>query len=274
MKKFVSMRSWLLVFPAFLFLVLFFLIPLLYIFVESFISKGGFSFFHYQETFSDSAFRTIYFRSIKISFLVTLLAVALGYPSALVIAKMRPNKRAFIMSLIILPLMVNSVARTFAWFVIMGRFGLINQFLSSLSIINHPVKILFTEQAIIIGLLQLFFPLMVLPLVSALENLPAGVEEAARSLGASKSKAFFRIVFPLSTEGLVLGGTLVFTGSITAYTTPAILGGNKVLMLSTLLYQKSMVLFDWGGATVVSIVMLLTTIALNRALHQFKPKYS
>ncbi len=116
--------------------------------------------------------------------------------------------------------MISPVARTYAWLVILGRTGIVNVALTGLGLSDEPIRFLFSETAIFIGLIQLFFPLMVLPLVSALENLPADVVPAARVLGASWWTVFRRILLPLTREGLVVGGTLVFVGPLTVYVTP------------------------------------------------------
>jgi putative spermidine/putrescine transport system permease protein len=170
--------------------------------------------------------------------------------------------------LLVLPLMISPVARTYAWIVILGRTGIVNVAAAGLGLSDEPLRILFTETAVFIGLLQLFFPLMVLPLISALENLPADVVPAARVLGASWGRIFLQIILPLTREGLVVGGTLVFVGSLTAYITPAILGGSKVLMLETLLYQRVSVANDFVSAGVISVILIAMSIATNVLLRQ------
>ena len=174
------------------------------------------------------------------------------------------------MSLAILPLMTNAVARTYAWLVILGRFGTINNIMSALGLTQRPVKLLYTEGAVIVGLSQLFMPLMILTLVSAMENIRPDVIQAARSLGASNVKTFFKVIVPLSREGLVIGGVLVFTGSITAFVTPWMMGGSRVMMLSTLLRQKAIVSLDWNTATVVAVIMFATTIGANLLLKRIR----
>jgi len=253
---------WFWTFPALCFLTIFFIAPLFFIFMESFQAEKRWGFNNYINVFSQPVFTTALLRTLKISTIVTFLAALLAYPAASAIIKSK--RRNLLMSLIILPLMTNAVARTYAWLVIMGRHGLINSVLLSLWDTRNPVQILYTESAVIIGLLQLFLPFMVLSLVSALENMPADVEKAAYSLGANKLQTFWRVVFPLSREGLVFGGTLVFTGSTTAYVTPAMLGGTKLLMLSTLLQQKSLVLLQWSSATVIAVIMVIMVIFINQ----------
>lgn len=262
-----------LILPALAVLTLFFLLPLLFVLADSLRTpNGNLSFSRYANFLADEDNLRVYLRTLRLGLVVTLLAAILSYPTAYLIARMRPERRALMMSLVILPLLTNPVARTYAWLIILGRHGLINVLFQAIGIVTVPLRIIYTENAIVIGLLQLFMPLMVLTLVSAMENIPAEVEDAARSLGANGLQTFFRILMPLSADGLVLGGTLVFTGSITAYVTPAILGGTQVLMLATLLQQRAMVLLDWEGATMIAVVMIGTTLIVNALLRTLRPK--
>ena len=263
----------LLLLPGSVFLVFFFVLPLVFVFTESFQGlDGGFTVLRYTEVLTSKQFHFVYLRTLKIALIVTPLAVFVAYPSAYIITKMTTRKKSIMMSLVILPLMTSPVARTFAWIVILGRFGLINQTLAAARVTSEPLRLMYTEGAIVAGLLQLFMPIMVLTLVSALENIPEEVEEAALSLGSGKAGTFFRVLIPLSFDGLIMGVTLVFTGCITAYVTPAILGGSKVLTLSTLMRQEALVLMNWEGATVIAVVMILTTLALYNSLRLMRPR--
>jgi putative spermidine/putrescine transport system permease protein len=123
-----------------------------------------------------------------------------------------------------------------------------------------------TETAVFIGLLQLFLPLMIISLISALENMPRDAVAAARVLGANWLQVFTRVILPLTREGLVIGGTLVFTGSMTAYITPAILGGSKVLMLETLMYQRVTVANDFVSASVIALILIVMAFSANLLL--------
>lgn len=262
-----------LVSPALIILTLFFLLPLLFIFADSVHDKtGAVTLANYTGFFADEQVRNVYFRTIVLGLIVTLIAAVLSYPTAYLISRMSPARRTLMMSLVILPLLTNPVARTFAWLIILGRHGLINASLQSIGLLDTPLRLIYTENAIVVGLLQLFMPLMILALVSAMENIPHDLEEAARSLGANGVQTFLRILLPLSADGLVLGGTLVFTGSITAYVTPAILGGTQVLMLATLLQQRAIVLLDWQAATMIAVVMIGTTLVVNALLRTLRPK--
>lgn len=262
----------LLITPALIFLTLFFLLPLGLILIDSVRDASGWTLQRYSEVLAQEQIRTVYLRTLQLGLIVTILAALMGYPAAYLIARLPANRRALMMSLVILPLLTNPVARTYAWLVILGRNGFFNQMMMALGFITEPIRIIYTENAIVIGLLQLFLPLMLLTLVSAMENIPNEVEEAARSLGADGWQTFLRVILPLSADGLVLGGTLVFTGSITAYVTPAILGGTRVLMLATLLQQRAIVLLDWNGATIIAVIMIVTTLVINGLLRQLRPR--
>jgi len=255
------------------FLLAFFLLPLLFVLSESFVGDDGIvTAARYIAVLVDEQFQNVYVRTLKMAMVVTVIAVFAGYPTAYLMMKLRPSRKAMLMSLVILPLMTSPVARTYAWIVILGRYGIVNQTLSLLGMTREPIRMLYTEGAIIIGLLQLFLPIMVLNLVSALENVPNEVEEAALSLGSNKVGTFFRVIVPLSFDGLIMGVTLVFTGCITAYVTPAILGGAKVLTLATLMRQQALVLMNWEAATVIAVVMILTTLVLHTVMRRFRPR--
>jgi len=257
----------LLVAPAFVFVLVFFVLPLLFLLSQSVLPEaGGFTLAGYVDFFDSRVSRIVYLRTLKIGLIVTGISIVMSYPAAFLLARMPTRRRSFLMLLVILPLMTNAVARTFAWLIILGKRGMISQTLLSLGLVEEPVSLMYTETAIVLGLTQLFLPLVVLPLVSAMENIPDDVLEAAQSLGANRVTTFLRIVVPLSSDGLVLGATLVFTGSVTAFVTPAILGGSRLLMMSTLLRQKSVSIFDQQSAAVIAVVMIVTTLAVNLLL--------
>lgn len=262
-----------LILPALAILTLFFLLPLVFVLADSVRNPdGSLTVARYLSFFADEDTGRVFWRTVELAVIVTAIAAVLSYPTAYLMAHMSPRRRTLTMSLVILPLLTNPVARTYAWLIILGRHGVINGFLQGIGLIADPLRLIYTETAIVVGLLQLFMPLMVLSLVSAMENIPTDVEEAARSLGANGAQTFLRVILPLSADGLVLGGTLVFTGSITAYVTPAILGGTQTLMLATLLQQRAIVLLDWQGATIIAVVMISMTLVINALLRMLRPR--
>ena len=249
--------------PAAVFAAVLFILPVGILLSEAFRVGGNWSLTGYIEFFASERNRTVFYRTLKLGALVTAVSAVVGYASAFAIVGLPPRSRGQIFGLVILPLMISPVARTYAWLVILGRTGFVNQILVSVGLTDAPIRILFTETAVFIGLLQLFMPLMIISLVSAMENMPSDSVPAARVLGANWLQVFWRVILPLTREGLVIGGTLVFTGSLTAYITPAILGGSKVLMLETLLYQRVTVANDFVSASVIAMILVVMSFSVN-----------
>ena len=257
--------AWLLA-PALLFIGLFFVAPVAALLSGAFRVDGSVGLAHFAAFFDEPLHRDVTWRTLRIAGLATFVAALLCYPAALAMVRVRPPWRGLLTGLVILPLMVSPIARTYAWIVLLGRNGFANALAQAAGVIDEPVTLLFTEGAVFVGLLQLMMPLMLLSLVSALENLPADVLAAAQTLGANRWQTFTRVVLPLTQEGLIVGGTLVFTGCVTAYITPALLGGPKVLLLETLLYQKVNVASDTVAASVIAVLLLATTLVVNQLL--------
>lgn len=256
------------VLPAAVFTAALFLFPVVILLSEGFKVEGVWSLAGYTDFISKPLNRTVFFRTLKLGFLVALVSAIVGYASAYCIVNLEPKQRGRIFGLVILPLMISPVARTYAWIVILGRTGIVNDAIVGLGLSDTPIRFLFTETAVFLGLLQLFMPLMIISLISSMENLPKDVIPAARVLGASWLQVFIRVILPLTREGLVLGGTLVFTGALTAYITPAILGGSKVLMLETLLYQKVNVSNDFVSAGIIATILIVMCFGANVVLRR------
>ncbi|MBA5728396.1 ABC transporter permease [Aerococcaceae bacterium INB8] len=245
--------------PGLILLVVFLVLPLLSIIWPTFFD-GAFTFESYTNFFSSSFNLSILWRTIKLSLIVTVLTIILGLPTAYYISKTSKRWRSLLMGLVLFPLLTNSVVRSFAWINILGTNGIINQFLLSTGIISEPLKMLYTEFAIVIGSVYLFLPLMITTLVGILENIDSEMIEAAETLGANPLVAFVKVIWPLSIPGVIVGSILVFTGSFTAYTTPQLLGGNQNMMMSTFLYQQAMSLGNWQSAGVIALIMIVTTM--------------
>ena len=252
--------------PAAVFAAVVFLGPVVILLAEGFRNVDGWSVSAYTGFLSDPLNRTVFLRTLRLGATVTVVAAVIGYAAAFAIVNLPPKGKGRMIGLVVLPLMISPVARTYAWIVILGRTGIVNQALTSVGLTDEPVRFLFTETAVFVGLLQLFLPLMILALISALENMPKDAIPAARVLGANWFQVFWKVILPLTREGLVIGGTLVFTGSLTAYITPAILGGSKVLMLETLLYQRVTVANDFVSASVIAFILIVMSFAANLLL--------
>lgn len=265
----------LLVMPALLFTLACFLLPVAALLLDAFrIDGSGWGLQRFIQFFAEELNRQVFLRTLRIAVLVTISAVLLGYPAAQAIAKVAPRYRGLMLGMMILPLMVSPIARTYAWIVLLGRNGAVNSALQALGLSDEPQRLLFSELAVYVGLLQLLLPLMLMSLVGALENLPRDVTQAAATLGANAWQTFCKVTLPLTQEGLIVGGTLVFTGCVTAYVTPALLGGPKVLMLETLLYQKVSVESDFGSANVIAVILVAMTLMVNAGLKRISSSRS
>jgi ABC-type spermidine/putrescine transport system permease subunit I len=206
-------------------------------------------------------YATLFLRTLKLSLAVTVVCVALGYPLAYLLARARPRIMTLGLFLLIMPLMVSTVIRVFGWVVILGNEGLVNQALRRLGA-GDGVRLLHTEGAVIIGLAQQSMPFMVLPLMASIERIPPSLEEAARNLGASWGQMFMRTILPLSMPGLLSGALLVFSVSMSAFVTPALMGGRRSRMVGQQIYEEVLTAYDWPGAASLTIVLALLMLGL------------
>ena len=256
-----------LLFPGIVLLCFFLVLPLLSSLIPTVFPESSFSLQLYIDFFKDSYFMAVLGRTLSISLIVTIFCAVLGLPAAYVISGVSKKWRGILIAFTLFPLLTNSVIRSFAWITILGKNGVINNLLMMFSVINEPLSLLYTDFSIIIGSVYLFLPTMIMTLVGVLENIDDDLLEAAATLGLSPLKGFFKIILPLSLPGMIVGSILVFTGTLTAYTTPQLLGGNKKMMLATLLYQRATTLGDWTSASVIALVMIVITFAVMKALN-------
>jgi spermidine/putrescine ABC transporter, permease protein len=256
-----------LLFPGIVLLCFFLVLPLLSSLIPTVFPESSFSLQLYIDFFKDSYFMAVLGRTLSISLIVTIFCAVLGLPAAYVISGVSKKWRGILIALTLFPLLTNSVIRSFAWITILGKNGVINNLLMMFGVINEPMSLLYTDFSIIIGSVYLFLPTMIMTLVGVLENIDDDLLEAAATLGLSPLKGFFKIILPLSLPGMIVGSILVFTGTLTAYTTPQLLGGNKKMLLATLLYQRATTLGDWTSASVIALVMIVITFAVMKALN-------
>ena len=254
-------------FPGIVLLCFFLVLPLISGLLPTVFPESSFSLQLYIDFFKDSYFMAVLGRTLSISLIVTIFCAVLGLPAAYVISGVSKKWRGILIALTLFPLLTNSVIRSFAWITILGKNGVINNLLMMFSVINEPMSLLYTDFSIIIGSVYLFLPTMIMTLVGVLENIDDDLLEAAATLGLSPLKGFFKIILPLSLPGMIVGSILVFTGTLTAYTTPQLLGGNKKMMLATLLYQRATTLGDWTSASVIALVMIVITFAVMKVLN-------
>ena len=246
---------WLLI-PAFLGVLVFTFFPLIEIAIPTFQSSNGF-FALYTQFLKSSYNWEVIGRTFLIAIITVVVVLILGLPISLWIGRQKTTARQVLSLLILFPMLTNAVVRNFAWIIILGHDGIINKFLLALHLINVPLDILYTNSAIIIGSVYLFLPIMINSLVGSISELNVEIEEAAAILGSNPWHTLFKVVIPQLTMGILTGCILVFAGSMTAYTTPQILGGNRHLVMSTLIYQQAMTLGNWQNASVIALILIL-----------------
>ena len=261
----------LLVLPGVLFVTLFMLIPLFSLCMTSFFPDQSFSFSSYFSLFKDVYFQQTFVRSIRLSLLSTFMCALLGFPSAYYISKYSRHK-GMMMAFAVFPMFTSPVVRSFSWMVILGKRGIVNNFLVWSGLFAKPQDLLYNEFSMTVGFVQLFLPQMILALIGVMDNIPDDLTLAAGNLGATKIGSFIHVIFPLSISGLVTGSVLVFTGCMTAYTTPQLLGGTDTRVLATMVYQYAMSLRDWTQASVVVVVMIVCTMAISSIFNSLSRK--
>ena len=250
----------LLALPASLALLFFFILPMVYILIRTLTENGTADF---TEFFTDPFYLDILWTTIRVSLVSTAVSLLLGYPTAYYMARTTSRLKQAMVIVILFPFLVSAVVRSYGWMVILGTNGLLNQLLLGLGLISEPLKLLNTEAAVIIGMIHLLLPHMILSLVGVLQSIDPNVEYAAYSLGASPMTTFRKVVFPLSTPGIISGCVLVFTMSMTSYVTPKLLGGSKFRMMATMVVQEINVNFDWGAASAISYILLAVILAVQ-----------
>ena len=259
--------------PVTLFYLGFLIVPYLFLLRMSFyrfsslkLYIADFTIANYVAVLTDRFYLLLMGRSIALGLLVTALTLVLGYPLALKIARAAPRTKAILMAITLSPLLINLVVRTYAWLVLLGDTGVINQWLKAIGLISAPLPINSNLFSVTIGLVHITLPLMVLSLVGVIEHIDRSLAEAAESLGAAPGRIMRRIILPLSLPGIGSGSLLVFCFTISAFVTPALLGGNRVATISTMIYEKFTFSVNWPvGATLVFflLVMNLAVVALH-----------
>ena len=262
--------SWLLMAPGLLWLGLLMVVPCLLVFVLVFFERGTYGGIDWNAVTLENfrrAFDPLYFSifadSARIAFIVTALALIIGYPAAYAIAKSPGRWQNSLLFLAILPFWTNYLIRTYAWIVLLNPAGLINSALKSLGLITEPLPILYNEFAVILGLVYSYTPFVILAVFSSLQRLDPSYEEASRDLGAGAWTTFARITLPLTAAGVAAGAVFVFVLSIGNFITPDLLGGGKLQMIGNLIYDQFLTARDWPfGATLSSLLIALMLVLL------------
>jgi ABC-type spermidine/putrescine transport system permease subunit I len=250
----------LLAIPAILFLIAFFLLPLIVMSIRSVTDPPGAGLSNYQQFFSQPASIRTLLNTFWIASVATVASLVIGYPYAYLMTIVPGRVAGVLLIAVLLPFWSSLLVRTFAWQVILRDTGIINRFLLDLGVIHEPLALIRTTAGVIIGMSHILLPFMVLPLYAVMRRIDPEFGRAAANLGASPTTAFLRVFVPLSLPGIAAGSLLVFILALGFYITPALLGGLGDQMISQLIVQQIQQRLDWGFGTAMSVLLVAITL--------------
>ncbi|KQL45134.1 ABC transporter permease [Brevibacillus choshinensis] len=249
--------------PAMIILLGVFLIPMLLMLLLSFQDENeAFSVQNYALFVQDPFYVQILWRTIRVSLWTVLATLVLGYPVAMYMAQATGKMRGIVTMLILAPHLISVVIRNFGWVVVLGEKGWINESLIALGIIEQPLRLLYNELGVVIGLTDSFIAYMVLAIATSMYAIDPSLNKAASILGASRVRTFFSVTLPLSLPGIIAGTTLVFSLSMSAFVTPALMGGTSVKVMPVIAYEQIMATLNWPLGAALAFLLLGSTIVL------------
>jgi putative spermidine/putrescine transport system permease protein len=231
----------------------------------SFGGPDGYTLAHYARIVESRLYFDALVGTVQLGLVVTVVCLLAGYPVAYLIARSGPRFTALAMGIVLLPLFVSVVVRSFGWMVLFGRQGTINRTLIGLGLIDRPMQLLYTPGAVVVGLVHILLPLMVLPIASVLRGVDPAAREAASSLGASPARVFWTVTFPLSLPGVAVGCVLVLAHAIAAFVLPALIGSDSVRLMATMIFQQVMVANNVALGAALAVVLVAATFLILAA---------
>ena len=264
-----KLAEWQLALPLGLAFAALFLAPFLLLLGVSFfnddqITRPGFA--QWIKFFGDPFHYKVIADTLLLGAKTVAATVIVGCPLALVFIDLGPRLQRVLIFVIVMPLLLSVVVRTFAWIVVLGREGVINSLLMRFGVIAEPLRLLQTELGLVISMTQIEMPLMLLPLISVMSRIDPNLRDASAALGASRWRTLFTVIVPLSMPGLIAGCLLVFASSTTAFISQSIIGGMRLIYLPLLIWQQSLVVFNWPFAAVTSLALLVSVLSVITAL--------
>ena len=262
-RRALTANRWsLLVLPAVVFLVVFFLAPLVAMSLRSVTDPPGAGLSNYEKFFEQEAYLRVLTNTFWIAVISTVTCLVVGYPFAYLMTIVPGRVAGLLLIAVLLPFWSSLLVRTFAWQVILRDTGIINRFLIDLGLISEPLTLIRTTAGVILGMSHILLPFMVLPIYAVMRRIDPEFGRAAANLGASPASAFLRVFVPLSLPGVVAGCLLVFVLALGFYITPALLGGLRDQMISQLIVQEIQQRLDWGFATAMSVLLMVITLVV------------
>ncbi|MBB4423923.1 putative spermidine/putrescine transport system permease protein [Bradyrhizobium sp. CIR48] len=259
--------------PMILLLAVFLIVPTLGLLRASFLpgshllDGSGFSLNHYIRFFSDSYYSSVLLETFVDGAIVSLICLAIGFPTGYSLARLAPPARRWRIIIVIMPLTLSLVVIVFGWLIILGRNGVVNSLLLGLGISSAPKQLLFSRPAVLTVLVQQFLPFMILSIMSVVAQIDPVLEHAAANLRANRFATFRKIVIPLAMPGILAGFNLVFVLSISAFITPRLIGGNRVAMLGSLIYERIMAELNWPSGAAMAFILLVSGLGLTAMLN-------
>ena len=269
-------RPWLLLAPALVTLLILMVIPMAILFAYSFyehidigVDQPAFQFSNWQEFFTDSYYHYGMWQTFRVAGLTTVICMVVGYIPAYYIANTQFRHKWLLMLLLILPFWVSFIIRTLSWIHILGKEGIINAALLYFGIIDEPLRMLYTEGSVILGLLHFLLPYMIINIYVSLEGIDKNLVSAARTLGCTPWQAFREVTLPLSVPGLAAGTLLVFVLAAGSYVTPLLLGGPDDFLFGNLIFDAMLEEVNWPLGATLSFVLLVALGALVIVYNRF-----
>lgn len=263
--------------PAVLLLILVFWLPIGQLAVNSFHRNGGpgqvdpvWTLENYIKFLSDPFYYGVLLRTFGLGLVVTSISIVICYPVAYFLARTDSRFRGLLIFLVVSPLLISVVIRNLGWLPVLGSSGLVNWLLLSTGIIHQPIQLINNYIGVVVGLVHALSPFMILSLMTVIRRIEPEIEEAAINLGASPFETFWRVVLPLSRPGLLAGGFLVFTVVLSAFTTPGMMGGNRVLVMSVYISQQIRTVLNYPFGAMASVVLMLITGLLSLLALRFQ----
>jgi putative spermidine/putrescine transport system permease protein len=251
--------------PLGAFFLVFFLAPLVLLFIVSLYTDTGMTSFgltQYAKFLLDPFSLKVLGSTLWLGVEVTALCLLLGFPLAYVYVRVPGWAQGALILIVLLPLLTSVVVRTFAWIVILGRQGIINTVLLELGVIDSPLRLLYTEGGVVLALAQVQMPLMVLPLITALMRIDPNLADASSALGAGYWRTFFKVILPLTLPGVIAGCLLTYAAALSAFITQTLVGGGQMLFMPMYLYQQASTLNNWPFAAAISFIFLVAVLAV------------
>jgi putative spermidine/putrescine transport system permease protein len=246
--------------PALALAMLMFAVPVVFVFSEAFFTPE-LSLAHFERLLTRPAYLSVLQNTLIVSSVASTICLLLGYPMALFIVNQPAHRRPLLLFLVLVPLWMSILVRTYAWMVVLGREGIVNATLQWLGVINEPLPMMFSTGAVYVAMVQLLLPIMVVTCYSAMTDIDPGLVRAARVCGASPLAAFRKVFLPLSLEGAVTGWSVIFILSMGFFIVPALVGGRKDILLGNMIVNQ-VSQANWGFAGALAIILLVSTIAL------------